>query len=125
MRQLRLARILMEAEVLRLRHQARRSGFRLVFAIFAAAFLLAAIAFGHAAVWYFLRVYLAPNYVALILAAADGAAAAGLGLLAMRSAPDPVEREALALRQVALDEITGSFTVASLAVRLLTVLLKH
>jgi hypothetical protein len=114
---LRLLRVALEAEGLRLSHRARRTMGRMVMGCFAAALLLAALGFGHVALWNWLREYLAPKYVAAIFAGADLVLALILGLLAARSAPGRVELEALAVRRRALEEAAASVTISALAAR--------
>jgi hypothetical protein len=116
---LRLVRIAMEAEALRLRHQAKRTVTRAMMGCVAMALVLGALAFGHVAAWYWLREYMAGQYVALIFAGTDLLLALILAHLAARSAPGLVEREALAVRRRALDDAADSLTVSALLIRLL------
>lgn len=122
MRPLRLARIAAEAEVLRLRHRARRTAVRAMFAIVALAFLIGAVTFVHIAVWFWLRPTWEARYVALALAGVDLVVAALLGALAARSTPSPIELEALAVRERALEGATTAIAWSTLAVQLLRVL---
>jgi hypothetical protein len=121
MRALRLARIAAEAEGVRLRHRAQRTGFRALLGIIATGFLFGTVVFAHVAGWFWLRLSLDGQYVALILAGADLVLAVVLGLLATRSAPSQVEMEALAVRQRALEGATASIAWSSLALQLLRV----
>jgi hypothetical protein len=122
MRPLRLARIAAEAEVLRLRHRARRTAVRATLAIIATAFLIAAVGFVHVAAWFWLRQSWDGKYVALTLAGADLVVAALLGVLAMRAAPSQIELEALAVRERALEGATAAITWSTIAVQSLRIL---
>jgi hypothetical protein len=115
---IRLLRIAMEAELLRLNHHARRTVFRVVLGCFAAALLLGALGFGHVAVWYWLRETLPGQFVAAIFAGCDLVLALVLAVLASRSVPSRVELEALSVRRRALDDAAASVTISALAIRL-------
>jgi len=121
MRPLRLARIAAEAEGLRLRHRARRAAIRAALAIIATAFLIGAVTFVHIAAWFWLRLSLEGQQVALTLAAADLVLAVLLGLLATRATPSQIEVEALAVRQRAVEGVTSAITWSTLAVQLLRI----
>lgn len=120
MRTLRLARIAAEAEGVRLRAQARRTMVRAVLGLIALGFLAAAIAFGHVAVWFALRqgAGWADWAAASAVAGGDLAIAVVLVLLAARSTPGQVEREALLVRQRALDGATSGVALVTELVRL-------
>src|SRR5689334_8599314 len=119
MRPLRLARIAAEAEGIRLRSRARRAMVRVAHMILALGLLFAAAAFGHIAAWFWLRQRWEPQVVALVLAGADAVLAFLLVLLAARSTDSRVEREALAVRQRAMESIAGTFAMSALAGQLL------
>ena len=121
MRPLRLARIAAEAEGVRLRHRAQRTAVRVAFAMIALVFLAGTLAFLHVAGWFWLRLSWERQYAALILAGADFVLALLLALLAMRSSPDQVELEALAVRQRALEGVTAGVAWSALAVQVLRV----
>ena len=121
---LRLLRVALEAEGLRLSHRARRTSVRIVLGCFAVALLLAAVGFAHVAVWNWLRVSLAAQYVAAIFAGIDLVLALILGALAVRSVPGRVELEALAVRRRALEEAAASVTISALVVRLFDQLIR-
>jgi hypothetical protein len=116
---LSLLLIAMEAEMLRLRHQAKRIVRRALIGGVALAMLLGALAFGHLAAWYWLRAVLPGQYVALIFMGTDMLFALGLALLAVRSAPGVVELEALAVRRRALNDAAETMTVSALLIRLI------
>ena len=117
MRSFQLVRLALEAEGLRLSRMARRTLNRLAFGCFAVAMLFAAVIFGHAAAWFWLREYLAGQYVALIFVGADLLLAAIFALLAGRSTPGRVELEALDVRRRALHDAATSLTISTLLVR--------
>jgi phage shock protein PspC (stress-responsive transcriptional regulator) len=119
MRPLRLARIAAEAEGVRLRHSAQRTVVRVVFAMIALIFLAGTLVFLHIAAWFWLRQSWEHQYAALILAGADLVLALLLAVVAMRSSPDRVELEALAVRQRALEGATASIAWSALAVQVL------
>jgi hypothetical protein len=118
MRTFRLARIAAEAEGLRLRTQARRTVVRLALALIGAAFLITALGFGHAAVWFALRWYagMAPWATALVVGGIDLVIALALVLIAAMSGPGRVETEARMVRQRALENAAGSIAIGTLLV---------
>jgi hypothetical protein len=121
---LRLLRIALEAERLRLGLHAGRTVRRAVMGCIALALLFGALGFGHVAAWYWLRETLVPKYVALIFAGADLLLALLLFLLAFRSAPGLAEVEALAVRRRALDDATDALRISAVLGRLLGLLLR-
>jgi hypothetical protein len=102
MRVTRLIRIAAEAEALRLRQFARRQAGRLVLGLIALVFLAAAVAVAHAVGYLALRLVLKPVFAALIILGIDLVLGAVFGMLAARSSPGQVEREALAVRRQAV-----------------------
>lgn len=119
MRSLRLARIAAEAEGLRLRYTARRTAVRAILGLAALALTLGAVAFGHVALWYWLRRSFEPPSVALIIAGGELGLALILGLIAARSSPGRIEAEALAVRRRALENATSGLAVSALLTQLL------
>ena len=119
MRTLRLARIAVEAEGLRLRHGARRTAVRAVLALIALGFLLGAVVFLQVAAWYWLRQSWDLPAAALILAGIELVLAGLLGLLATRSTPGRLEVEALAVRNRALEAASSSLAFSALATQVL------
>jgi len=115
----RLLRIAFEAERLRISSHVRRTARRVVMGSIALALLLAALVFGHVAAWYWLRTYMAGQYVALIFVGVELLLALVLFLLAFRSSPGLAEVEALAVRRRALEQAGGSLTITALIVRVL------
>ena len=123
MRPFNLLRIALEAEILRLSHQGRRAFFRALLACCALVLLFAALVFGHIAAWFWLRSYMAGQYVGLIFAGTDLLLAAILATIAARSTPGRVELEALNLRRSALDDAAASLTMSALVMRVLEMVL--
>jgi hypothetical protein len=121
---LRLLRIALEAERLRIGLHARRTAGRVVMGSIALALLLGALGFGHVAAWFWLQSYLAGQYVALIFVGIDLLSALLLFLLAFRSAPGLAEVEALAVRRRALAQAGESLTITALIVRVLEQLMR-
>jgi uncharacterized membrane protein len=115
---IRLVRIALEAEALRLSQLARRTVKRIMLAGLAMVLALAALAFAHVAVWAWLRETLAAQWVALIFAGFDLLLAVVFAILASRSAPASVELEALAVRRRALDDAAGALTISTMLIRL-------
>jgi uncharacterized membrane protein len=128
LRPLRLARIAAEAEGLRLRYIARRTAIRAVIGLIALVFLLGALAFFHVAFWFWLRRHFESPATSLIVAGADLLIALLCGLLAARSSPSRLEREALDVRRRALENATSTLaytTLAAQALRLGTNLIRR
>jgi hypothetical protein len=130
MRTLRLARIAAEAEGLRLRRQAQRTVVRVAMGLIALMFVAWALVFAHVAAWCWLRqsVGWAEPGAAIAVAGADLVIAVFLVLMAARSSPGRVEREALQVRQRALESATSNLALATglmRGVRLLVDLLRR
>ncbi len=117
MRPIRLARIAAEAEGVRLRGLASRLAFRIAFALAASLFAIGAIVFVHIAAWYWIRLDEGLSYLATagILGGIDLLIAVILVALASRSGPSRVEREALDVRNRALEGVTNVFSASQLA----------
>ena len=118
MRPVRLARIAAEAEGVRLRGLATRIATRVVLAVVALVFVIGAIVFAHVAAWYEIRTALDQTFLVTtgIMAGADLLIAIALGLLASRSRPGRVEREALDVRRQAIRGISGTLSVTQLLI---------
>jgi hypothetical protein len=123
MRAFRLARIALQAEILHLRYQARRTVNRVIFACCAVVMMLGVLVFGHIAAWYWLRTYMAGQYVGLIFMGIDLLFAAILGMLAARSSPGRVELEALNLRRRTLDDAAASLSVTAMLAQVANLML--
>jgi len=102
MRGLRLARIAAQAELLRLRRMARRQAVRVALGAIALTFLLACLACVHVAGYFGLRrADIAPVWAVLIVAGVDLLIGLLFLIAAARDSPDPIEREALQVRETA------------------------
>lgn len=119
MRTLRLTRIALEAEGLRLRQRARRAAVRLALLAIASFFLLAAAGFGHAAVWFWLRLHWDPPQAAGLIVGGDVVLAAFFALLAARSSPGAIEREALEVRRRAIESAVGAYAISTVTLQVL------
>jgi Na+/H+ antiporter NhaA len=121
MRPVSLVRIAVEAEGVRLRAMATRIVTHAVYAVIALVFLLGALVFAHVAAWYGIRtgLELTPIATAGILGGIDLLIAIILGLLARRSTPSRVEREALQVRQEAVANLRSAINVTQVALPLL------
>jgi hypothetical protein len=122
MHPLRLIRIALEAEGVRLHYLARRMLARCVMGLLALLLLLAALVFGHIAAWCWLNSFLPPQHAALVVGGVDLLLAVILIALAGRASPGPAEREARAVRQRALEGAAQSVSVTSLLLRLVALL---
>jgi hypothetical protein len=118
MRPVRLARIAAEAEGVRLRGLATRIATRVVLAVVALVFIIGAIVFAHVAAWYEIRAGLDQTFLITtgIMGGADLLIAIILGLLASRSRPSRVEREALEVRRQAIQGISGTLSVTQMLI---------
>ena len=125
MRTLRLARIAAEAEGLRLRTRAQRVLTRVVLGLLALLFLLGAVAFGHIALWFWMRIDRgwSQTGTALVFAGGDLVLAAFIALLCVRSTPTRVEIEALAVRTRAMEAAASTIALSSLVMPVLRVML--
>ena len=123
MRPVRLARIAADAEILRWQAFTARTVTRLVCAFIALIFVVGALAIGHVAAWFALRIYAGLQFywVALVLGGVDLFVALILLLVALRSTPSRVEREALEVRQRAIAGLGTTLSLAQLALPALRV----
>ena len=108
MRAVRLLQVAAEAEILRLRYMLRRHGMRAAFAALAVVFGLSVLMLVDVAGWQVLRLYVAPIYATLILLGINLLITLVFVALAARSSVSSPEREALMIRQRALQEVRGS-----------------
>jgi hypothetical protein len=113
MQSINLLRIAAEAELLRLRAMLARQGRRAAFGAIALVFTLGVLILVEMAVWQILSWYVAPISATLILLSLNLVIAAACGALAVWSAPDAVERDALRVRQEALDGARKAVTVSA------------
>lgn len=115
MRAVELAKVAAAAEALRLRRLARRQAIRAGLGVGAAVFGIAVFVLLHIIIYDLLRFALSPVVSAIVVFALDLLAAGVLGMLALRSAPDQIEEEALAVRKQAMIEMRRSITVMAVA----------
>ena len=113
MRSVDLLKIALEAELLRLRAMLARQGRRAAFAFAGLVFALAVLACAELAGWQGLRLWVEAIPATLILLGINLVIAAVFGLLAARSSPGHAEREALRVRQQALDAARGSLLITA------------
>jgi len=113
MQSINLLRIAAEAELLRLRAMLARQGRRAGFGAIALVFTLGVLILVEVAVWQMLSWYVAPFSATLILLGINLVIAAGCGALAVWSSPNAVERDALRVRQEALDGARRAVTVSA------------
>ena len=121
MRPIRLARIAAEAEGVRLRGMMTRIATRAIFAVVASIFVLGALAFGHLAAWWGIRVGLEQSFLvtAGILGGVDLLIAIILLVLASRSSPRRTEIEALEVRRRALEGIGSALSLTQMVLPVL------
>jgi hypothetical protein len=119
MRLLRLLRLAMEAERLHLTRISRGFGIQAALAAVAALFALMLVFMLHMAAYAALAGEYGPAWAALIVAAGDLVLLAIFGFLARRRPYDPIELEALRLRESALSEVRGGAGRAMLLAPLL------
>ena len=117
MRPVRLARIAAEAEGVRLRGMVSRIVTRAILGVLAFLFVLGAIVFAHLAAWYGVRIGLGQTFLITtgILGGVDLLIAIVFGVLASRSSPSRVERDALDVRRKAVQGLGTSLSLAQLA----------
>jgi hypothetical protein len=92
----------------------KRQGMRAAFGLAGLVFALGVLVLAHIAGWQVLRLYVPPIYASLILLGVDLVVAAVFGILAARSSSNNDEREALAIRQRALNEARSSLALGAL-----------
>ncbi len=111
MRTVRLAKVAARAEVVRWKRIARRAIRRLAYAAVALVFVLACLVLLHALGFEALTQFggVAPFWAMLIVFGVDIVLAIVFGILAAGAIADPLEREALALRERSVAELRGSF----------------
>jgi uncharacterized membrane protein len=87
---------------------------RAAYGVIAAVFTLGVLVLINVAGWQALRWYAQPIYATLILLGVNAVIAAVFALLATRSSPGQVEREAMRIRQQAMHEARGSVVLTAL-----------
>jgi membrane protein YdbS with pleckstrin-like domain len=125
MQPIRALRVAAEAEGLRLRSQAQRTAVRVAMGLIALVFLTAALVFLHLALWYVLRLALEWSQYssAAVVAAVDIILAVLLGMMAARSSPGQVEREALEVRQRAMTSFGSTLAVSTMVIPVVRVMM--
>lgn len=122
-RLLRLARIAVEAEGLRLRRRARRAMLRAVLLLMALVWVFGAVVFAHIAVWNWIA--RSPDWTPLgtawVLAGGDAVIALVLCLIAALQGPGRIEAEALAVRVRAVEAATTSLAMSALLIQALRI----
>ena len=113
MRSINLLRTAAEAELLRLRAMLARQGRRAACGALAAIFTLSVLALAEVAGWQALHFYIAPIWATLILLGINFVIAGVFGAMAAWSSPSNVEREAMRVRQQALDAAQGALSFAA------------
>ncbi len=115
MRAVDLAKVAASAEALRLKRLARRQAIRAVYVVGGVLFALAAFALLHVLAYVALLGLVAPWLAALIVFIVDLVIAGVFASIALNSAPDRIEREALAVRRESLVGARKAFNVLSVA----------
>jgi hypothetical protein len=116
-RTLRLARLAVEAEGLRLKRRLRRLVVRASLGGGALIFLMGAIACLHFAGWLALAVVMPPAWAAMVLTGIDLVIALILASVARSELPDRMEIEAKAAREQAVRMLRGHITTTVLISR--------
>ncbi len=124
MRALRASRIVVDAEALRLRLQARRLAVRVVLAAVALVFLVCTLVFAHLAAWFWLRMDRGwtREATAALLAVGDLVIAGALAAMALRLGPGAVETEARLVRQQAWRVLVETVSWPALVLRVVRLL---
>ncbi len=114
MRAANLAKVAAQAELLRIQYMLKRQGMRVALGLIAAIFLLAVITFANVAGWQVASMYVAPIYATLIMLGMNLLLSVIFGILGIRSAPSRGERDALQVRQQALQEARSALTISAI-----------
>jgi hypothetical protein len=114
MRAANLAKIAVEAEILRIQHMLKRQGMRAVFGLLAVIFALGILVLANVAGWQLLQQHTQAIYATLIVLGVNLLFAAIFGLLAARSSPSRTERDALEIRRRALHEARSTLALGAL-----------
>jgi hypothetical protein len=114
MRAANLAKIAVEAEILRIQHMLKRQGMRAVFGLLAVIFALGILVLANVAGWQLLQQHTQEIYATLIMLGVNLLFAAIFGLLAARSSPSRTERDALEIRRRALHEARSTLALGAL-----------
>jgi hypothetical protein len=114
MRSVNLAKVAIEAEILRYKsmaaRQSRRAGFGVAALIFGVGFLISLEIAG----WQTARMYILPIYATLCVMGFNFVVAAAFAVAAMRSSPGRPEIDALAVRKRAVEALQTSMTISAI-----------
>jgi len=126
-RALRASRIVVDAEALRLRLQARRFAVRVILVAVALVFLACALVLAHVAAWFWLRVDCGwtVQTAATVLTVGDLVVAGVLGVVTLRLGPGPAEIEARLLRRQAWQALVATASWPMVALRVLRLLCRR
>jgi TRAP-type mannitol/chloroaromatic compound transport system permease large subunit len=114
MRATNLVTVAAQAEILRIQHMLKRQAVRAAFGFVAIVFALGVLILANVAGWQVLRLYVSAIYATLVVMGINLLIAMIFGLLAARSSPSRVEREALEIRGRALREARSSLALGAL-----------
>lgn len=114
MQSINLIRIAAEAESLRLRAMVARQGRRVAFGFIALVFLLGVLILAEILLWQILTWYVASVSATSILLGLNLLIVAACGGMAVWSAPNAIERDALRVRQEALNGARKAATVSAI-----------
>jgi hypothetical protein len=114
MRPVRLAGIVAEAEMLRLRRMARRFAIDAAFLLISAVFLLAALAMGHVALYLTIVPHEGTLMSVLYLLAGDMVLAVLCASVVFINGPGRIERQALEVRQTARLQLVQSLSFGAM-----------
>lgn len=113
-RSVNLLKIAAEAEILRYRCMLARQGRRAAFGAIALLFVVAVLVLGEVAAWPGFHLRFAAIATTLILLGINLVIAGICAVLAAKSSPSRAEREALHVRQQALDAARGTLSLAAM-----------
>jgi hypothetical protein len=114
MRSTNLAKVAIQAEILRYKSMAARQASRAAFGVVALIFALGFLASLEIAGWQVIRMYLEPIYATLCVMGFNLLIAAGFVVIAMRSSPSRAEIDALEVRKRAVQALQTSMTISTL-----------
>lgn len=114
MRSTRLANIALQAEKVRLQRRVQHYRTRAILGVVAGVLGLLALIFIHIAGYDALTLVVAPHWAALIVVGVDAVLAILLLVMAIRDVPDPVEREAIQVRDQAWAQIKDTMALTAL-----------
>jgi hypothetical protein len=113
MRAVNLAKVAARAEILRLKHTLKRQAMRVVYGLVAVVFAIGVLVLVNVVAWQVLQIYMMPIYATLVLLGINLLIATIFGIVATRSSPSRIERDALAIRRKALQEAQASLALGA------------